>query len=410
VDVVAPNGFQICQTCLDGLGESRYVLGWEDDPLQPVNLRSLMSGEPIGAEWLIEPLLPAGKLVAIISKRGEGKSLMMLDLVANVATGQSVLHQPAGEPKSVLYLDMEMGPDDLYDRLNNLGYGLGHPLFDTLCQNLHYYQLPSLPALNTEEGGEKLEELVERHGAVLVVIDTVSRVIDGAENDAEPYRDLFRHTETRLKRRRVTLARLDHLGKDHSRGSRGSSAKEDPMDVVWQLTMAAAGALSFTLTKGRQGWIPQSVTVHRQDTPNGEIRHVILKEPAPEWLAPLMEEIRKLNLPSDTSAYKVMHALKAIDKGARYERIQQAWRDLKILSQKVGKPTPSLFGNGNGKDRESLGNTGKVPGNVPEPLFPGISPTNSGRVPRSQPDLDDFPLDDDYEPTPDELAEMEEEG
>ena len=150
--------------------------------LEPVDLRALMSGEPPEKEWLVEPILPAGKLVGVVSKRGEGKSLLVLDVAAAKAAGLSTLSHPASDPIDVVYLDMEMGPEDLYERLADLGYLPEHPSFDILASHLHYYQLVNLPPLNTEAGGRALEGLVERHGARLVVIDTVSRVVTGDEN------------------------------------------------------------------------------------------------------------------------------------------------------------------------------------------------------------------------------------
>lgn len=382
----------------------------------PVDLRQLLSGEAPTAEWFIEPLLPAGKLVAVVSKRGEGKSLLMLDLVANVCTGQVSLHQPAGEPRSVVYLDMEMGPDDLYERLTDLGYGPTHPDFDKLCQNLHYYLLPSLPALDTPEGGEALEEIVERHQAALVVIDTVSRVVGGDENAAEPYRELYRNTEVRLKRRRVTLARLDHLGKDPGRGSRGSSAKEDPMDVVWQMTTTAAtGAIVFSLTKGRQGWLPPSVTIHRRELHDGTIKHVVFTEPPPDWLEPLIASIDRLGIDPELSVNKTFNALKEAKLGAMRSRVSTAVRvrRARFETRKSGtqKVSTTLFGeNENQYQYQSvpptdIASTTSSTTSVP-PVLAGYPPKR-GYQRDGDPENDIFDLAEDFEPEPGDLPEME---
>ena len=328
----SPTGHHFCQTHREIFSDL-----FPPDGLQPVDLRALMSGERPEEDWLIEPVLPAGKLVGIVSKRGEGKSLLMLDMVAAKASGQKTLSQPAGDPIHVVYVDMEMGPDDLYERLADLGYLADHPQFETLADHLHYYQLVALPPLDTEEGGQALEELVDKHGATLVVIDTVSRVISGAENDAEPFRDLFRHTETRLKRRRVTLARLDHLGKDKERGSRGSSAKEDPLDVVWHLTHTVTGAIELSLTKGRQGWIPRLVTIHREDHPNGTFSHTIPDVPAPDWLIMLVDKMDRLGIPIDISGNEATKLLRDAKQGSRRDRVGDAVRFRKGRASVPGK-------------------------------------------------------------------------
>ena len=76
---------------------------------------------------------------------------------------------PKREPISVLYLDLEMTLADLYERMSDLGYGEADDL-----KHLHYYQLPDLPPLDSELGGDALMELVRHHMADLVVIDTMS--------------------------------------------------------------------------------------------------------------------------------------------------------------------------------------------------------------------------------------------
>jgi RecA-family ATPase len=183
-------------------------------------------------EWCVEPVIPAGKMVGIVSRRGAGKSLLTLDILACRAVGRPTLHQRSSDPVHVVYLDQEMGPNDLYERFANLGWLSDEPDFGELVDNLHYYQLAAIPPLDKESGGLALEQLIDRHDAKVVVIDTVSRVISGRENDAEPFLEMYRHTETRLKRRGITQVRLDHLGKGPGRGSRGHSAKEDALDVV----------------------------------------------------------------------------------------------------------------------------------------------------------------------------------
>lgn len=300
------------------INQSETPPSMADDPqgvidtrgIEPVDLRALMTSEPFEVKWFAEPVLPAGKLVGIVAKRGEGKSLLLLDLFAAKASGRSVLGQPSVDPpEHVVYLDMEMGPDDLYDRLTDLGYSSDDTDFDVLVEHLHYYQLPALPPLDTEAGGEALEQIVDHHAASAVAIDTVSRVVSGAENDAEPYRDLFRHTETRLKRRRVTLARLDHFGKDISKGSRGHSAKEDPLDVVWELRVPDKYHRALKRTKGRQDGTPEEVWMNFQ-VRNGVVAHELPSEPIAPWLVEYAAELGRLNVPTGATVTETQKALK----------------------------------------------------------------------------------------------------
>lgn len=313
---------------------STYETYWADaadDPIpaeqlpQPVDLRALLAGEPPEEDWCVEPLLPRGKHTGIVASRGDGKSLTALQIAAAKATGDPILDQPEGEPIHVVYLDQEMGPDDLYERLADLGYTTDQPKFEILEEHLHYYQLIDLEPLNTPEGGQTLEAIVAHHDAELLVIDTLSRVVVGKENSNELYQELWLHTEMRLKRRGITYVRLDHLGKDRTRGSRGGSAKEDPLDVVWELKVGTTGKLFFNKTKGRQSWLPETVAVDRV-MENGILTHRTETQFAPEWLLDLVAEIDELGLAPDAGTPTVQKALQEHGRGRRRGDIRKAVR------------------------------------------------------------------------------------
>ncbi len=81
-------------------------------------------------------------------------------------------HRPPRAPAPhpcTLYLDCEMTPDDLRERLGDMGYGPGDDL-----EPLAYYSLPSLPPLDTPEGGA-VTELAREHGHL--VVSHAARVI-----------------------------------------------------------------------------------------------------------------------------------------------------------------------------------------------------------------------------------------
>ena len=230
-----------------------------------------------------------------------GKSLLALDIVAAAATGRSVLGYPECEPISVLYLDLEMTLADLYERMSDLGYGENDDL-----KHLHYYQLPDLPPLDNEAGGEALMDLVRHHMADLVVIDTMSRVVSGKENDADTYRN-FCCTGVRLKAAHVAMLRLDHEGKDATAGQRGSSAKGDDVDIVYRLTQLDAATLKLTRTRSRPGWVPAEVSIQRQTDP--VLRHVANEDAVPAGTLQAVKYLDELCVPLDATSEIAMTAL-----------------------------------------------------------------------------------------------------
>jgi hypothetical protein len=186
-------------------------------------------------EWILEPLLPAGRLVALYSPPKVGKSLLMLELAIAIAAGKDALGSPTRATK-VLYLDFENDPQtDIKARLIAMGHGLED------VQRLAYMSYPACPPLDTPQGGAWLYGAAKHHGASLVVIDTISRCISGEENDNNTWLNLYKHTGLHLKRDGIAMLRLDHSGKDESKGQRGGSAKGGDVDAVWRMTEIVKG-------------------------------------------------------------------------------------------------------------------------------------------------------------------------
>jgi hypothetical protein len=215
----------------------------------------------------------------------------MLDIAASLATGRGVLDRPAGPPVSVVYLDMEVTEDELAERLTDMGYDTTND--KDLQKNLNYYLLQDFKPFNKPSGGRQLLSVVERDKAEVVVIDTLARVVDGDENEADTFRDFDTNTGKPLKAAGVTVVRLDHMGKDKGKGPRGSSAKRDDVDVSWIMSVAKRdpSSITFTLDKGRQGWISKRFDVDRILKPclRHELKQIKLTEKAARLVMKLDE-------------------------------------------------------------------------------------------------------------------------
>ena len=60
--------------------------------------------------------------------------------------------------------------------------------------------------------------------------------------------------------------RIDHAGKDLKKGARGTSAKNDDVDLVWQMTKVD-GQLVLLRQKHRHTWIPERISLTIHDEP-----------------------------------------------------------------------------------------------------------------------------------------------
>jgi len=201
----------------------------------PLSWPDVLSGALEPVKWLCEPLIEAGRQVAVYSEAKAGKSLLFLEIGARLSAGQS--HFADGNPDKVptfqvVYIDMENTVVDIGQRLNHMGFTAEDLV------NFHYYSFPNVGYLDKKEGALNVLALATIHNADLVIIDTLSRVVEGLENDNDTYIRFYKHTGVALKSHGIALVRLDHSGKDAGRGMRGASSKTNDVDEVWQLTVA----------------------------------------------------------------------------------------------------------------------------------------------------------------------------
>jgi len=297
------------------------------DTLGKVDWPAFWSRDRSEADWLVDPFLVRGRSHAVYAPGKAGKSLFVLNVAVALATGRSTLHQPAGDPVSVTYLDYEMTEDDLQERLSAMGYDEATDL-----SGFHYYLLPALPPLDTAAGGRALERIIATDRPELVVVDTTARAVAGEENSADTIRDYYRHSGVILKRAGATSLRVDHSGKDLARGQRGSSAKNDDVDIVWQLT-PADGGMTLRATHRRLGWVPETVDYRRREDP------VLTFAPAPAlWPAGTSEIAGLLDhheVPIDASVRAAKTVLRDAGIGRRQDLVRAAlkWRRARLEEQ-----------------------------------------------------------------------------
>ncbi len=292
----------------------------------PIDWPTFWATESPAEDWLIEPLVATGRQTAIYAQAKLGKSLLVLDAVAAAATGRSVLGYPPRDPITVLYVDLEMTEADLRERLTDLGYGPDDDL-----SRLLYYQLPPLPPLDGEFGGEILTSIAIEKQVDVVVIDTMARAVAGGESDADTMRAFYRFTGRILKSAGIALVRLDHQGKDETMGQRGSSAKADDVDIVLKLTRLDAKTLKLTRTHTRVPWVPAETTILQLVEPT--LCHLVSADAVPAGTNDCALALDELEVPLDATAATAMTSLRKANRGARKQVVLAA---LKYRRVRVG--------------------------------------------------------------------------
>lgn len=361
------------------------IVEWAGLPAEPatpspepmlLDWQEFWQADHVTEDWLIEPFLPAGRAVSIYAPAKTGKSLIVLSAVAAACTGRSVWGLPPQPPVRMLYLDYEMTPNDLRERLELLGYGPDDDL-----SNLRYALIPTLPPFDTAEGGQMLLELAQAENVKGVVIDTFGRATQGDENDADTTRAYYRHTGGLLKKNGIASARTDHAGKDLERGQRGSSAKNDDVDLVWKLGRTEEG-VKVTRTHSRMSWVPEVIDLVRHEDVYGgwEFRREAGSAGWPAGTKDAALALDALKLPLDVSTRRAEQALKEVGQGIR--------RTIVIAAVKWRKQNTSPVDN-------PVDNTSKW---FPEPLSESHSEPASGTETRNTPSPAPEPLGNRREP------------
>lgn len=262
-------------------------------------------------DWLVPDFIARGQSYALVSTAKAGKSLLMLDVVAAIATGRPALGCRPSPPVRVLYVDHENSNFDLIERLRDMGYTADE------LGNLRFLSFPSMPPLDGPAGGLDLVDVANYHDAALIVIDTVARVVAGEENSADTYRALYRHTLAPLKGAGRAVVRLDHRGHGVKTTARGSSAKADDVDAVWTLDTAPGGEdgemfVNLGLERQRGNAHPDRVLLLRQYDPH--LRHIVRPKSMPDAerrrIGECIDAMVQLRLPLNTGARRARDALR----------------------------------------------------------------------------------------------------
>ena len=298
---------------------------------QLINWTDWWTHDQQAEEWLIYPLIPAKRAVAIYAPGKTGKSLLTLAAIVDAISGRPVLGTRVARPDLVvLYLDYEMTDADLRERLEDMGCDE-----TTDLSRLRYASLPSLPPLDTADGAQSIVRLAQLVGAHLVVVDTFGRAVEGDENDADTVRSFYRHTGLALKSAGVAVTRIDHAGKDPGKGQRGTSAKNDDVDIVWRLERVEGG-LRAHRTHSRVRWVPERVSLIQVDDPN--LGFVVEASPD-QWPAgtkELADLLDRLGVPSTDSARQASAALRDHGAGVRAAKVRAAQKYRAMRDQERG--------------------------------------------------------------------------
>ena len=233
-----------------------------------LDLEKLFSTPPHHETWLIPNFIAKGRMTQIHGPAKSKKSMALLSMAACIATGEPFAGMKSTRA-TVLYLDYENNPQsDIRMRLEKMGYNAAE-----LYPNLIILSFPNIPCLDTDAGGAHLAAIVEMHDIDLVIIDTVSRTISGEENSNDTWSRFYNFTGKRLKQLGTAVVRIDHIGKDPSKGARGGSSKSTDVDIICAFTESKK-LTTITFLDGRIKPLFTKIDLTLEDEPVLHFREV----------------------------------------------------------------------------------------------------------------------------------------
>lgn len=284
----APNAKEAALYLCELMGVPSASLGWEEAPAPAKSIAEHVAAPQDASDiyetldlasidalppptWLIDGLVPEGGLTFIYGKPGKGKSFFSLDMALRIAHGFD-WHGKECKQGGVLYIAGE-GKGGYRNRVH--GWHLKHGLVPDCAP---FRLLPrSVNFMNPEEVAKLVRTVKAVVGdAKLVVVDTVARVLPGAEENASKEMGLFVAACDAIRETcKVAVIGVHHSGKDEDRGMRGSSSLEGAGDCV------------LHLKRGDDSPVVEVVTEKQKD--GEEAKPVYLRLEKVEWMEGLKQ-------------------------------------------------------------------------------------------------------------------------
>ena len=261
-----------------------------------VDILSCFNEAPMEREWLIDGLMPCGKVGAIVGAGGTGKSNLAMIMARVIATGFDVAGFQNKTPRRVLVVNVEDDKYDIHRRLYAMNdvYPLREGEMYYLQQNLLIYsgmghvkpfmRVDGSNPVFTEWAGW-LDRSIGNTGAQCVILDTRSRLYGLDENNNDHASQWLSMLESMVNKHGCNFTTIHHVGKG-SKGhdqnnARGASAFVDNCRFVLSLSPMDDGTAKYYGLKDEQ-WKYFSMTASKSNYAEGF---------APRWFKKLREGV-----------------------------------------------------------------------------------------------------------------------
>ncbi len=163
-------------------------------------------------KWLLYPFIPYGKVTIIQGDPGEGKTTMVLQIIAKLTTGEPILEDLTKENRSEtmgpIHVIYQTAEDGLGDTIKPRLLAAGADCSKVMVIDDREHQLTMLDA--------RLEEAIEKTEAKLVVLDPIQGFL-GAEIDmhrANEIRPIMKKVSDIAEKYHCAIILIGHMNKN----------------------------------------------------------------------------------------------------------------------------------------------------------------------------------------------------
>lgn len=205
--------------------------------LRAFSLRDLDGLQFPPIQWAVDELIPTGSLSLMVGRPKAGKSLMAVDLLASVATGETFLDR-ATSPGPTVYVPAEDALPLVRNRLwTRLGSERDAPVYVVPADG----SIDQTIRLDDAESFMALASVVDRLKPSILVLDPLVEMHRKKENDADEMAGLLRPLRQLAHETDVAVILIHHrnkYGSDNATTARGSSAITGGVDQLINLELS----------------------------------------------------------------------------------------------------------------------------------------------------------------------------
>ena len=204
-------------------------------------------------EWVWKDWIPRGMLTILGAAQGSGKSFVAMDLAHRIIHG---LQFPDGAPimrpgANIIYLDAENVPQILNERTKNYGT-------DQSKLFLMHPDDTKFVDLGKDEDRDRLSEMAYHLKPELIIVDSLSTIHSGGQNDVEDVRSLIGYLTYLPRSMNCGLLLVHHIRKPAGGGQRMANFELGMEDLSGSsfITQAARVVIGLHVVKTGEEFDP----------------------------------------------------------------------------------------------------------------------------------------------------------